>query len=93
MQIDQPGCVRTSEWSTGSNVELRRMHQAIEHEMLGGRPIHWHHAAKTGDSSFFGLGIPMIAGQAAFTRAELKATALASLGFGGTTQSRTQSIN
>ena len=57
------------------------MHQAIEHEMLGGRPIHWHHAAKTGDSSFFGLGIPMIAGQAAFTRAELKATALASLGW------------
>ena len=36
VQIDQPGCVGTSEWSTGSNVELRRMHQAVEHEMLGG---------------------------------------------------------
>jgi hypothetical protein len=81
VQIDQPGCFGTSEWSTGSNVELRRMHQAVEHEMLGGRPIHWHRAAKNGDSSFFGLGIPMIAGEAAFTRAELEATALASLGW------------
>jgi Peptidase family M28 len=81
VQIDQPGCAGTSEWSTGSNVELRRMHQAVEHEMLGGRPIHWHRAAKNGDSSFFGLGIPMIAGEGAFTQAELEATALASLGW------------
>lgn len=81
VQIDQPACAGTSEWSTGSNVELRRMHQSVEHEMLGGRPIHWHRAAKTGDSSFFGLGIPMVAGQGAFTRAELEATALASLGW------------
>jgi len=81
VQIDQPGCAGTSEWSTGSNVELRRMHQGVEHEMLVGRPIHWHRAAKNGDSSFFGLGIPMIAGEGAFTRAELEATALASLGW------------
>ena len=57
------------------------MHQAVEHEMLDGRPIHWHRAAKNGDSSFFGLGIPMIAGEGAFTRAELEATALATLGW------------
>jgi hypothetical protein len=81
VQIDQPGCAGTSEWSTGSNVELRRMHQAVEQEMLGGRPVHWHRAAKNGDSSFFGLGIPMIAGEGAFTAAELKATALAGLGW------------
>ncbi|HXR92387.1 MAG TPA: M28 family peptidase [Steroidobacteraceae bacterium] len=81
VQIDQPGCAGTSEWSTGSNSELRRMHQAVEQEMLGGRPIHWHRAAKTGDSSFFGLGIPMIAGEGAFTRAELQATARATLGW------------
>ncbi|MFL5280638.1 MAG: M28 family peptidase [Rhodopila sp.] len=81
VQIDQPACAGTSEWSTGSNAELRRMHQAVEHEMLGGRPIHWHRAAKNGDSSFFGLGIPMIAGEGAFKRAELEATALAGLGW------------
>jgi hypothetical protein len=81
VQIDQPACAGTTEWSTGSNAELRRLHQAVEREMLGGRPIHSHRAAKNGDSSFFGLGIPMIAGEGAFTQAELKATALAGLGW------------
>ncbi len=81
VQIDQPSCAGTTEWGTGSNVELRRFHQTIEHELLGRRPVHWHRAAKNGDSSFFGLGIPMIAGQGSFTQAELKATALAGLGW------------
>ena len=81
LQIDQPACAGTTHWSTGSNAELRRFHEAIEREMLGARPLHWHRASKTGDSSFFGLGIPMLAGQGAFTPEELKATALASLGW------------
>ncbi len=81
VQIDQPACAGTTEWGTGSNVELRGFHQAIEHELLGRRPVHWHRAAKNGDSSFFGMGIPMIAGQGSFTEAELKATALAGLGW------------
>jgi hypothetical protein len=81
VQLDQPSCVGTTEWGTGSNVELRRFHQAIERELLGRRPVHWHRAAKNGDSSFFGMGIPMIAGQGSFTEAELKATALAGLGW------------
>ena len=36
---------------------------------------------KIGDSSFFGLGIPMFHGEGAFTDAELKATANATLGW------------
>jgi hypothetical protein len=36
---------------------------------------------KNGDASFFGLGIPMLAAQGAFTEEELKATALANLGW------------
>src|SRR5580704_9401739 len=81
LQIDQPSCAGTSGWGTGSNAELRRFHQAIEQEMLGARARSWHRASKTGDSSFFGLGIPMMAGQGAFTPDQLKATALASLGW------------
>jgi len=81
LQIDQPACAGTTGWETGSNAELRRFHQAVEQEMLGGRARHWHRAAKTGDSSFFGLGIPMMAGGGAYTPDELKATALASLGW------------
>jgi len=81
LQIDQPGCAGTSRWGTASNAELRRFHQAAEKRVLGERPSGWKKAVKTGDSSFFGLGVPMLAGQGAFTEAELKATALAGLGW------------
>ena len=49
--------------------------------MLGSRPASWRRAVKTGDCSFFGLGVPMLAGQGAFTEEELKRTALATLGW------------
>ena len=81
LQIDQPSCLGTSGWSTASNAELRRMHSGIEQRLLGGRDVSWRRAVKTGDSSFFGLGIPMLTGQGAYTQAELKATALAGLGW------------
>lgn len=81
LQIDQPGCVGTSRWGTNSNVELRRFHQAVEAQVLGGIPNSWRRAVKTGDSSFFGLGVPMLAGNMGYTEAELKATALATLGW------------
>src|SRR5207302_7067898 len=81
LQIDQPACAGTTRWSAGSNVELRRFHQAIEQRMLGDRPFVWHRAVKTGDASFFGLGVPMLVAQGAYTRDELKQTALASLGW------------
>ncbi|MBV9785864.1 MAG: M28 family peptidase [Acidisphaera sp.] len=81
LQIDQPSCAGTSGWQTGSAAELRRFHQSVERELLGGRDISWRRSVKNGDSSFFGLGIPMLAGQGAFTEAELKATALAGLGW------------
>lgn len=81
LQIDQPGCAGTSRWGTNSNVELRRFHQAVEAQVLGGMPNSWRRAVKTGDSSFFGLGVPMLAGNTGYTEAELKATALATLGW------------
>jgi Peptidase family M28 len=81
LQIDQPSCVGTSGWITHSNAELYRFHQSVEKRLLGGRTVVWHRAIKIGDSSFFGLGIPMLAAQGAFTPAELKATANATLGW------------
>lgn len=81
LQIDQPSCVGTTRWVTGSNVELKRFHQAVEAQELGGREAFWRRAAKTGDASFFGLGVPMLAGQGIFTEQELKDTALATLGW------------
>jgi hypothetical protein len=81
LQIDQPACVGTTRWGTSSNVEMKRFHQAVERRVLGNIPTHWRRAAKNGDSSFFGLGVPMMHGEGSFTEEELKATALATLGW------------
>jgi Peptidase family M28 len=81
LQIDQPACAGTSGWFAHSNAELRRFHQGVEQRLLKGRTIAWHRAVKVGDSSFFGLGIPMLAAQGGFTPAELAASANATLGW------------
>src|SRR5215475_10924473 len=81
LQIDQPACAGTTRWSAASNVELKRFHQAVERRLLGNRAAGWRRAVKNGDASFFGLGVPMLAAQGAFTEEELKATALANLGW------------
>lgn len=81
LQIDQPACVGTTRWGTSSNAELKRFHSAIEQRLLPAREHVWKRATKIGDASFFGLGVPMIHGEGAFTDAELKATALANLGW------------
>jgi hypothetical protein len=49
--------------------------------LLGDRQVSWRRAVKTGDASFFGLGVPMLHGEGAFTEEELQATALANLGW------------
>jgi Peptidase family M28/PA domain len=80
LQIDQPACIGTTEWSTSSNPELRSFHNAIEARLLN-KKIRWERQAKSGDSSFFGIGIPSFQGRGAFTEAELKNTAHATLGW------------
>lgn len=81
LQIDQPACAGTTRWAAASNVELRRFHQGVEKRLLGDRAFAWRRQPKAGDSSFFGLGVPMIAAQGAYTDDELKRTAMASLGW------------
>jgi len=81
LQIDQPACAGTTRWSAASNVELKRFHQAVERRILGNRAFAWRRAVKNGDASFFGLGIPMLAAQGAYSEEELKQTALANLGW------------
>ena len=81
LQIDQPACVGTTRWAASSNSELKRFHQAAEKRVLGSRPTTWRRAVKNGDASFFGLGVPMLAAQGAFTENELEKTALANLGW------------
>ena len=80
LQIDQPACVGTTQWNTASNAELKSFHTAIESKLLT-KKFKWKRAIKSGDSSFFGLGIPMFHGEGAFTDEELSATANATLGW------------
>jgi hypothetical protein len=81
LQIDQPACAGTTRWAASANAELKRFHQAAEKRVLGGRETTWRRAVKNGDASFFGLGVPMLAAQGAYTEEELKKTALANLGW------------
>jgi hypothetical protein len=81
VQIDQPACTGTTRWGASSNVEMRDFHQAIERRLVGSRDPHWRLAVKVGDASFFGLGAPMLHAEGAFTEGELRATALANLGW------------
>src|ERR1700744_2699560 len=80
LQIDQPACIGTTEWATSSNPELRDFHQRVENRLLK-KSIRWERQAKSGDSSFFGIGVPSFQGRGAFTADELKATAHATLGW------------
>jgi hypothetical protein len=81
VEIDQPACTGTTWWTTSSNAELKRFHQAIERRLVPERTLRWKRATKIGDTSFFGLGAPTLQGHSGFTDAELKATALATLGW------------
>jgi hypothetical protein len=80
LQIDQPAFIGTTLWNTASNAELKSFHQGIEKELLT-KKYKWKRAVKTGDSSFFGIGIPMFHGEGGFTDEELAATANATLGW------------
>jgi hypothetical protein len=79
-QIDQPACIGTTEWATSSNPELRAFHTGVENRLLQ-KKIRWERQAKSGDSSFFGIGIPSFQGRGAYTAEELKNTAHATLGW------------
>ena len=47
------------------------MQYAIDVAHLHQRPRAWRRSIKIGDASFFGLGVPMLSGIAAFTEREL----------------------
>ena len=80
-QIDQPACLGTTGWKTSSSAELKPFHEAIEARHLASRKSVWHRALKNGDRSFFGVGLPTLSGEGAFTAEELAQTAQATLGW------------
>ena len=81
LQIDQPACLGAGCWAAAANTELRRFQQAIDARLVPDRKRSWRRSPKVGDSSFFGLGVPMLTSLAAFDEAELKVTANAHWGW------------
>ncbi len=81
MMIDQPGMLGTTRWSAHSTLELRAFHEQVEARTLRNRVAEWHRAPKTGDLSFFGLGIPTFWAEGGFTPEELAVSANATCGW------------
>jgi hypothetical protein len=81
LQIDQPACLGTTRWGSVANSELRRFQERTDAKLLPDVPRAWRRTVKIGDASFFGVGVPMLAGQGVFTVEELKASANASFGW------------
>lgn len=81
LQIDQPGMTGTSTWQVHSTDDIQSYAVEVAGQVLGDLPIRWHRQQKNGDSSFFGVGLPCIAGEMGFTDEEIQASALATLGW------------
>ncbi len=81
MQIDQPAITGSSTWHLHSTDDIQSWAVRTTQSVLGTMPVHWRRQQKNGDSSFFGVGLPCVAGEMSFTDEEIRATALASLGW------------
>jgi peptidase M28-like protein len=81
VQIDQPAMTGTSVWHLHSTDDIQNYVVSLTRDVVGEMPIQWRRLQKTGDTSFFGVGLPCAAGEMSFTDEEIKRTALANLGW------------
>ncbi|HEY3081674.1 MAG TPA: M28 family peptidase [Chloroflexota bacterium] len=81
LQVDQPAMAGTSTWHLDSTDDAQAFLARATREVVGEAPIHWARMRRTGDTSFFGVGLPTIAGIMSFTDEEIQRTALATLGW------------
>ncbi|MBI4279542.1 MAG: M28 family peptidase [Armatimonadetes bacterium] len=81
MQIDQPAMTGSSVWHLHSTDDAQNYVVQATRETAGDMPVRWGRQQKTGDQSFFGVGLPSLAGEMSFTEEEIKRTALATLGW------------
>jgi len=82
VQVDQPALKGSTEWETRSDYELHDYHAAVEKWILGsGWRLGWKRFTKIGDASFFGVGVPGIAGRSGFPSSTVQAWGNANLGW------------
>jgi hypothetical protein len=68
-------------WRLDSTDEAASYLARTTREVVGDAPIHVARMRRTGDTSFFGVGLPTVAGIMSFTDAEIRESALATLGW------------
>ena len=71
VNIDTQGMKGTSRYVGRSSNELIRFHNKLDQEVLANKITEHAPLAKTGDQSFFGIGIPSFYGRSAHTREEI----------------------
>jgi hypothetical protein len=81
LQIDQPAITGSSTWHLHSTDDIQSWAMRTTRSVLPDMEVHWRRQQKNGDSSFFGVGLPCVAGEMSFTDEEIQATALATLGW------------
>ena len=81
MMIDQPGMLGTTRWSAHSTAGVAKFHRTSKAGCWRQPHPRMAQAPKTGDSSFFGLGVPTFWAEGGFTPEELQATANATCGW------------
>lgn len=81
MQIDQPACTGAPNWGSVSTAELKAFQECVNEQLMPSRKRTWRRTVKIGDASFFGVGVPMLAGQATFSTDQLERTANANFGW------------
>lgn len=81
LQIDQPALTGSSTWRVHSTDDIQDYAVRTAREVVGAMPVYWQRQQKNGDSSFFGVGLPSVAGEMSFSDEEIRRTALATLGW------------
>lgn len=81
LQIDQPAIAGSSVWHLHTTDDIQQYATRAAREIVGDMPIRWGRQQKSGDSSFFGVGLSCLAGEMSYTDEEIRRTALATLGW------------
>ncbi len=63
INVDQPGLKETKFFRSSTSPQLFRFHQKILKGVLGEKVTEYFRLARTGDQSFFGVGVPSIYGR------------------------------
>lgn len=81
LQIDQPVCIGARGWAVTSNYELNWLATRVHSDAGDKHPLAWSPQVKNGDSSFFGIGLPMMVGHSHLPEEVLRKTSNAAYGW------------